>query len=88
MAHVDAPTIRAALARRLDLPTESADEQIRETLLLRAGMYCGRRFTVHGHVLTWFLEENEVKLIGPDGRLITSCSATSFANPDASLRAA
>ena len=49
-------------------------------------MYCGRRFTIHGHVLTWFVEEDEVKLIGPDGGLVTSCSASMFANPEATHR--
>ncbi len=88
MARVDAQSIRGALARRLEIPSEIADEQIRETVLVKFGMYCGRRFSYHGHVLTWFIEEDEVKLIGPDGRLFTSCSATAFTIPDASRRAA
>jgi len=88
MALVDAQSIRAALARRLAIPVESADEQIRETILVKSGMYCGRRFAIHGHVLTWFIEENEVKLIGPDGRLVTSCSASFFTMPEATRRAA
>lgn len=88
MALVDAQSLRFALARRLELPSETANDQIRETILVKGGMYCGRRFSVHGHVLTWFVEEDEVKLIGPDGRLVTSCSAASFASPDAARRAA
>ncbi len=88
MALVDAQSIRSALARRLELPSDTADEQIRETILVKAGIYCGRRFTVHGHVLTWFVEENEIKLMGPDGRLVISCSAGGFVNPDAARRAA
>jgi len=88
MALVDAQSIRAALARRLGISGEVADEQIRETILVRAGMFCGRRFTVHGHVLTWFIEENEVKLIGPDGRLVIACRASVFATPDVVRRAA
>ena len=88
MALVDAQSIRTALASRLGIPFESADEQIRETILVKSGMYCGRRFSVHGHVLTWFIEENEVKLIGPDGRLVLSCSASLFTMPEATRRAA
>ncbi len=88
MAFVDAQSIRTALARRLAIPVESSDEQIRETILVKSGMYCGRRFTVHGHVLTWFIEENEVKLIGPDGQLMTTCSASVFATPETTRRAA
>ncbi len=88
MALVDAQSIRDSLARRLSLPVETADEQIREIILVKSGMYCGRRFAVHGHVLTWFIEENEVKLIGPDGHLITSCSASSFVSSEVVRRAA
>lgn len=88
MAHVDAPSIRAALARRLDIPRELADEQIRESILVRSGVFCGRRFALQGFVLTWFVEENEIKLVDPNGRLITSCSASLFTNPEATRRAA
>ena len=88
MAHVDAHSIRNALARQLGVSGETAHEQIRETILVKSGVYCGRRFTCHGHVLTWFVEENEVKLIGPDGRLVSSCSAVTFVNFDSVRRAA
>ena len=88
MALVDAQSIRVALAGLLAIPCEVADEQIRETILVKSGMYCGRRFALHGHVLTWFIEENQIKLIGPDGRLLISCSASAFANPETLRRAA
>lgn len=36
-------------------------DQFRESLLLRKGCYCGRRFEADGAYAVWFLEENEVK---------------------------
>ncbi len=39
-------------------------EQFRESLLIRNGVYCGRRFEGHGAYAVWFLEEDEVKFYG------------------------
>jgi hypothetical protein len=36
-------------------------EQFRESLLIRKGSYCGRRFEAEGAYAIWFLEEDEVK---------------------------
>jgi hypothetical protein len=36
-------------------------QQFRESLLIRKGSYCGRRFEADGAYAVWFLEENEVK---------------------------
>ncbi len=36
-------------------------DQYRESILLRGGIYCGRRFEAHGANAIWFLEEDEVK---------------------------
>ncbi|MFO0870110.1 MAG: hypothetical protein U0935_14365 [Pirellulales bacterium] len=45
-----------------------ADPQvIQETLLLRGGHYCGRRFRAGGHLAVWFCDENEVKFYAPQG---------------------
>ena len=41
-----------------------------ETILIRDGHYCGRRFQVeHGHAV-WFLEENQIKVYLSDGQVI------------------
>ena len=39
----------------------SQPDQFRESLLLRGGSYCGRRFEADGAYAIWFLEEDEVK---------------------------
>ncbi len=41
-----------------------------ETILIRDGHYCGRRFQAeHGHAV-WFLEENLIKVYLSDGQVI------------------
>ena len=35
--------------------------QFRESILIRKGRYCGRRFEGEGAYAIWFLEEDEVK---------------------------
>jgi len=32
------------------------------------GHYCGRRFEAEGAHAVWFLEENQIKVVGNDGR--------------------
>lgn len=36
-------------------------DQFRESILIRNGSYCGRRFEADGASAIWFLEEDEVK---------------------------
>lgn len=43
---------------------------MRESILIRGGAYCGRRFeTARGHAV-WFVEENQVKFYRADGRVV------------------
>ena len=42
---------------------------LRESILIRSGAYCGRRFdAAAGHAI-WFLEENQIKFYDAAGRL-------------------
>jgi hypothetical protein len=43
--------------------------QWRETVLIRDGAYCGRRFDVAGGHAIWFVEEQQIKFFLGDGRL-------------------
>ena len=36
-------------------------DQFRESILIRKGSYCGRRFEADGAYAIWFLEEDQVK---------------------------
>jgi hypothetical protein len=48
---------------------ESADG-LRESILIRDGMYCGRRYESSQAHAIWFIEENQLKFYHPDGRVI------------------
>lgn len=38
-----------------------------ETILIREGMYCGRRFSIDDFTAVWFIEEGELKFYDQDG---------------------
>ena len=52
-----------------DLGADSIDE-IDETLLIRDGHYCGRKFECGEHLAIWFTEENEVKFYTEAGTVL------------------
>jgi hypothetical protein len=43
-------------------------DQFRESILMHAGHYCGRRFEAAGAHAVWFVEENQIKVATHDGR--------------------
>jgi hypothetical protein len=67
-AHLTA-AVRSRVAQvfaRLGITDEN---ELRETILIRSGAYCGRRFdTVAGHAI-WFVEENQIKFYDAAGSL-------------------
>ena len=44
--------------------------EIRETILIRDGYYCGRRFETDAASAVWFVEENQVKVYRADGTVV------------------
>ena len=62
------------------------DDELRETILIRDGNYCGRRFEAEGGVAVWFVEEGQIKFYGTDGSVIRVIDAQ--ATPTALRRAA
>jgi len=88
MAVVNADSLRNSLGGQLQLSQADLEGRMKETLLVRNGVYCARRFAIDGYVLTWFVEENQVKLTGPDGKLLTATSAMSFVHQQSSGRRA
>jgi hypothetical protein len=44
----------------------------RETILIREGAYCGRRFDAEDGHAVWFIEEGQVKFYRVDGSLARS----------------
>ena len=62
-------TVRHLVADALLRPGDSGDDSIRESILIRAGMYCGRRFDTNEGYAIWFAEENQVKIFERGGRV-------------------
>ncbi len=71
------------------LQHHGADQGIvaRETLLIKAGNYCGHRIKQGDFHAVWFVEEDEVKIYGSEGLLETFCP-TDRLNQPATRRAA
>jgi hypothetical protein len=45
-------------------------DEFSESILIKAGNYCGRRFVGSGGHAIWFVEENQIKLYAGDGKLV------------------
>jgi hypothetical protein len=45
----------------------SSEPPPRETMLIRDGYFCGRRFEAQGWQAVWFIEEDEIKFYDRDG---------------------
>lgn len=69
-----------------------SDEPILETILIADGMYFGRKFHAAGYVLTFFAQEEQVKIADPSLQVIYTSSLERFLekswNIDASSHAA
>jgi hypothetical protein len=61
-------------------------DALRETILIRDGNYCGRRFATEDGMAMWFVEEGQIKFYGADGSVIRVIDAQ--AAPAALRRAA
>lgn len=47
-----------------------------ETILVRDGFYCGRRFVCDSLRAIWFLEEQVIKFYGSEGKFLYSRATT------------
>jgi hypothetical protein len=61
-------------------------DQFRESILMHASHYCGRRFEAEGAHAVWFVEENQIKFVAGDGR--TQVLAADGQTPQRARRAA
>jgi hypothetical protein len=48
----------------------STESSLEETILIRNGFYCGRRFAATGAHAIWFCEENQLKFYGEQGAVL------------------
>ena len=67
--------IRAAVAEQLSSFGAQSVDSLHETILIRDGLFCGRKFQCEGHEVVWFIEEDEIKFFSPCGDLLKSISA-------------
>jgi hypothetical protein len=56
----------------------AADEPILETILIADGMYFGRKFHAAGYVLTFFAQEEQIKISAPNMQVIYTSSLEQF----------
>ena len=52
-----------------DTYKENDESILRETILIRNEFFCGRQFHLRNHHAIWFIEEDELKIYGPDREL-------------------
>ena len=71
MAHTQlTEVVRSLVASTFADLGVAASEELRETILIREGSYCGRRFESPAAYAIWFVEENQIKVYQADGSLV------------------
>lgn len=64
--------VRKAVTDRLAQMSGTVPNSIYETILIRNGLFCGRKFQWQAYEVVWFLEEDEIKFFGPCGNLLAA----------------
>jgi hypothetical protein len=54
---------------------DDSGKPLSEAMLIRDGYFCGRRFRFQLYHAVWFIEEDEVKILGPDGAIAARLSS-------------
>jgi hypothetical protein len=72
--------IRHAICALLSKLCSEPVASLHETILIRDGLYCGRKFQIPGYEVVWFVEEDEIKVFGPCGNLLSTNSAITVLN--------
>ncbi len=67
--------IRLVIAEQLSQFGAQQTDSIGEAILIRNGLFCGRKFKCEGYEVVWFIEEDEIKFFSPCGDLLKSTSA-------------
>jgi hypothetical protein len=71
--------VRQAVASHLGQLSGRQVEALEEAILIRSGLFCGRKFTHHDYQVIWFVEEDQVKFFSPSGDLLRVGSAADLA---------
>ena len=67
--------IRLVIAEQLNQFGCEAANSMGESILIRNGLFCGRKFQCAGYEVVWFIEEDEIKFFSPAGELLLATSA-------------
>ena len=67
-----AETIRTRVRSIFETCGAAGEVEMCESLLIRDGFFCGRRFEMDGLCAVWFVEEDELKVYDRDGTLIAA----------------
>jgi|694.fasta_scaffold00106_26 hypothetical protein len=78
--------VRQAIHEQLAQIAAQTVESIHETILIRNGLFCGRKFQWSGYEVIWFLEEDQIKFYGPCGNLLTTTPVAELVQEDISLQ--
>ncbi len=62
--------------------TREPPDQLQETILVRDGFYCGRRFQSEQVQAIWFIEEDQIKYYSADGGVVRVSRPSSEPRPD------
>lgn len=68
--------IRQYIATRLESLGALADSNLKESLLMQNGTYCGHRFQRDDLHAVWFVDEDQIKFFHADGSLADKISAS------------
>ena len=68
---IDFDTVRS-VAKSLLAEHGAADDDYRETILIRDGLYFGRRYEQGGFSAVWLVAENDLQLFDESGVLVAS----------------
>ncbi|MEM7316430.1 MAG: hypothetical protein AAF497_25125 [Planctomycetota bacterium] len=49
---------------------------LKESLLIREGIYCGQRFKRGAYQAVWFVDEDQIKFSGPNGETLEIIAAS------------
>ena len=71
MTHLDlVQRVRRLVRDTISELSHEPAEHLQETILIRDGYYCGRRFQADHVQAIWFMEEGEVKFYAVDGGVL------------------
>ena len=60
-------TVRTLVQSEFHRMGSEKEPILTETILIRDGVYCGRRFHAEGLEAIWFVEEGQIKFFGSSG---------------------